>query len=128
MLPQGQPATSVEDSMRLEYDIETLQSGNLSVTLHLSPTLDTVDSDGLRSGVSLNGKPVQIAVANLIPTSGALHVPELQAWINAVIKNGHSVTMSLGKVASGKQTVHIWRVDENIVLEKITWQVQGGGD
>jgi len=117
--PQGEPATTVVDSVRLEYDIRVETSGDQTVAVHLAPTLDTRDSGGIRLGVSIDGGPVQTLTSTLQPTAGAVNNPDQAAWSSAVINNGHTLEATFDQVSAGQHTLKIWRLDENVILEEI---------
>lgn len=118
--PQTLASTSVTDNVALEYDISLPAAGNYELTLALSPTLDARGGDGLHIAVAANGaKPTKLKNL-LIPTAGAVHTPEQQAWSDAVIDNQHLITTTLKGMNKGKNTIKIWRIDGNIVLESLT--------
>ena len=124
-LPQGMPATTVDDGVRLEYNIATQVAGDVQVALQLSPTLDTRNNGGIRIGVSIDDSPVKTLVYNLIPTGGTLSRPEERAWSDAVVNNRHTVSAEFTNVSKGEHTLKVWRLDENIVLEKIAVKTYG---
>jgi hypothetical protein len=117
--PQGQPATTIEDDVRLEYDFSTPTSADLHIVFHVSPTLDTIGANGIRFAVSLDGSAPKVVNFTLLPTSGAQNNPGQVAWAKAVINNGHQETVAFTKVPAGKHTLKVWRIDDNLVLEKI---------
>ncbi|MBK8188702.1 MAG: glycosyl hydrolase 115 family protein [Cellvibrio sp.] len=119
VLPQGRPATRIEDGVNLEYDFSINSASDLQVILHLSPTLDTIGSEGIRLGVSIDDGKAAIINYHLIPTSGAIKIPQQQAWTDAVINNGHQEEVTFAKISAGKHSLKIWRMDDNIILEKI---------
>ena len=118
-LPQGRPATQLEDNVSLEYDFSINSTSDLQVTLHLSPTLDTIGADGIRLGVSIDNAKPGIINYHLVPTGGAIKIPEQQAWTDAVINNGHKESVLFKNISAGKHSLKIWRIDDNIILEKI---------
>src|SRR5262249_28069488 len=83
-LPQGRPATSVEEGVRLEYDVRVKRAGPAVLTLHLAPTLDTLGKDGLHIGVSIDERPVHILTAALEPSGGAQDTPNKTHWSQSV--------------------------------------------
>jgi hypothetical protein len=91
------------------------------VALQLSPTLDTLDAGGIRIGVSLDDGPVQTVLSHLVPTAGPARTPEQEAWSRAVIDNRHVVEAQFPQVPQGDHTLTIWRLDDNVVLERIEW-------
>lgn len=118
-LPQGRAATKLDDNVSLEYDFAINKSSDLQIMLHLAPTLDTIGSNGIRLGVSIDGGNAEIINYHLVPTSGAIKIPEQQAWTDAVINNGHKEKVIFKNVSAGKHSLKIWRIDDNIILEKI---------
>ncbi len=118
-LPQGQPATEIQDNVALEYQFEWRTEGEIQVRLQLSPTLDTHGEKGMRVGVSLNGGPPTVLLVHLIPTAGAVQRPEQQYWYDAVITNTYDVTTAFSVEGAGEQRLKVWRLDDNVVLEKI---------
>ena len=118
-LPQGRPATRLEDNVSLEYDFEINSLSDLQIVVHLSPTLDTLGSNGIQLAVSIDNHKPSIINYHLVPTSGAIKIPEQQNWTDAVINNGHKETLTFNNIAAGKHSLKIWRLDDNIILEKI---------
>ncbi len=118
-LPQGQPPTSAEDGVRLQYAFDAAAPGDYEVLLHLAPTLDTRGEGGIRIGLSLDGGAVQTLRSHLIPTAGAARSEEQRAWVRAVIENRHTVSARFGAVAAGRHTLEVFRLDDNAVLERI---------
>ena len=123
-LPQGRPSTTVEDGVHLKYRVTTESRATWKVALHLSPTVDTTGQNGIHVGVSLDGGPVQTLNAHIIPTAGAAHTPEQQAWVEAVIQNRHGVEVEFAEIAAGQHTLEVWRLDDNAVLEEIEIHLQ----
>ena len=118
-LPQGRPATTPADGMRLDYGVTLAKDGAAEVQLLLSPTLDTTGGQGIRIGVSIDDGPVQTLVSHLIPTPGSATRPEQAAWVEAVKNNGHMLTARFEGVKAGRHTVKLWRIDDNAVLESL---------
>ena len=118
-LPQGRPSTSVADSIRVEYAFEAATDGNLTVAVHLSPTLDTRGEDGIQLGVSLDDGPVQVVTSNMEPTAAGVQDRRQAEWVAAVINNVHVLKATFSGVASGRHTLKLWRLDDNIVIEQL---------
>jgi hypothetical protein len=118
-LPQGRPATSLADGVRLEYDIATPRAGAARVALRLSPTLDVSGGAGVWIGVSIDDGPPQILTASLIPTPGAAATPQQVAWVAAVKDNVHTVEARFDALSAGRHVLKIWRLDDNAVLETL---------
>ncbi|UDF03037.1 glycosyl hydrolase 115 family protein [Asticcacaulis sp. AND118] len=117
--PQGVASSTTEDNVRLDYDLDTAQGGAIRVRLVLSPTLDTSSKGGVRVGVSLDDGAPQILSSILQPTGGGANTPQEQAWYKAVIGNAEWLDATFEGVASGKHTLKIWRIDDNVVLQKL---------
>jgi hypothetical protein len=117
-LPQGQPETTVEDGVRVEYDFDTDTNGALKVRVHLTPTLDTIGSDGLRFGISLDDGPVTTLTSLMHPTNGSMNNEAERNWVMAVTNNGHDVETVFDEVEAGEHTLKLWRLDDNVVVER----------
>jgi hypothetical protein len=118
-LSQGQPPTAPDDGIRLEYDFTAEATGEFDVELHLSPTLDTQNSGGIRVGLSVDDGPVKTLASTLEPTAGGADTPDKAAWVSAVIDNRHVLKTTFDELAAGKHTLKLWRLDDNIIIEKI---------
>ena len=118
-LPQGRPATRVEDGLCLEYDVTVEKAGPATVALYLAPTLDTFGHGGVRVGVSLDDGAVQTLQAGLTATGGAQDTPEKRSWAEAVRDNVLRLSADFGVVGTGRHTIKIWRIDDNVVIEKL---------
>jgi hypothetical protein len=118
-LPQGRPSTATVDGVRLEYGVSVAKAGPVRIGLRLAPTLDTTGGKGMRIGVSIDDGPVQVVTASLLPTAGAAATPAQVAWVAAVKDNAHTVEARFDGVAAGRRVVKVWRLDDNVVLEKV---------
>ena len=118
-LPQGREATTPADNIRLDYAVDVARAGPATLTLYLAPTLDVSGASGVRIGVSLDNGPVQTLISALEPTSGPEDTPARKRWVRAVSDNIVELTADLGPVTAGSHTIKIWRIDDNVVLEKL---------
>jgi hypothetical protein len=118
-LPQGRPATLPKDGARLDYDVTLNQGGRVTLTLYLAPTLDTLGRAGGRIGVSLDDGPIQVLQAQLEPTGGGEDTPAKKRWANAVSDNVVRLSADVGEAGAGRHVVKVWRVDDNMVLQKL---------
>ncbi|WP_369058378.1 glycosyl hydrolase 115 family protein [Caulobacter sp. 73W] len=118
-LPQGRPATTQADGVRLEYAIPVAETGDLAVELHLSPTLDPTGRNQLRIGVSLDDGPMQVITDSLIPAPTDTRTQQQRDWNKAVMDNARVVRASFPAVAAGAHVVKVWRLDDNVVLQKV---------
>jgi hypothetical protein len=118
-LPQGQPATTVADNVRLEYDVTVAKEGDARLLLDLAPTLDTDDSGKIRIGFSIDDSPVQTLTSQLVPTAGRAPSRQQRDWVKAVSNNLQVLEAPLPHVSAGKHTIKIWRLDDNVVLRRL---------
>jgi len=125
-LPQGCPATSAVDEMRLEYDVTVQKAGQARLTVHLAPTLDTLGTSGIRIAVALDESPAQILTASLEPTGGEQDTPNKKRWARAVCDNAMILTADVGLLSEGEHTIKLWRLDDNVVLQKLTLYTSQG--
>ncbi|GGY64960.1 hypothetical protein GCM10011613_05960 [Cellvibrio zantedeschiae] len=122
--PQGQKPTTQQDAVRLEYDIDIKKAGDLTLQVYLSPTLDTTGRGSLRVGVSIDDGPMQILVDKLLPAPNATTLQEQFNWNRAVENNARMLETSFIDINAGKHTVKVWRLDDNVVLQKLVASTQ----
>ncbi len=110
-LPQGRPATSPADGVRIDYRMRLASAGEATLRLYMIPALDTDGGGGLRIGVSVDGGPVKVATMNL-----KVDGPD---WSRAVRDNGFPLDVAVGKLAAGHHKVSLWRIDDNMAVQKL---------
>jgi hypothetical protein len=110
-LPQGRAATTVEDGIRLQYDVRLARAGDAVLQLYMVPTLDTRGIGGIRIAVSIDDRPAQTLRFDLIPNA--------PAWNQAVRDNAHILSASFPALAAGSHRIIVWRMDDNAVLQKL---------
>ncbi len=59
----------------------------------------------------------------LEPTGGGATTARQRQWYDAVVDNGLTRTVEFAAVEPGKHTVKVWRLDDNVIVERI--QVAG---
>ncbi|MFN3819879.1 glycosyl hydrolase 115 family protein [Blastomonas sp.] len=118
-LPQGQPATTREDDVRLDYAATIDGTGALAVQLHLAPTLDVSGKRLQRIGVAIDDGPMQEVKIQLAPTNEGGQREDERNWTRAVIDNVTIVSAAFPAVGPGRHTIRIWRLDDNVVLQRI---------
>jgi hypothetical protein len=118
-LPQGRPATTTADGVRLEYAVAVARAGDLSVRLILTPTLGTGADGRLRVGVSIDNGPVQVLSDLLTPSPNAADNQAKHDWERAVEDNARVLEARFPGVAAGKHVVKVWRIDDNVVLQRL---------
>jgi hypothetical protein len=123
-LPQGRAATTEQDGVRLEYALTTNLAGEAVVQLQLTPTLDTLGDDGNRIGVSIDNGAMQIVTDQQIPTTGGSANPAQANWVAAVTSNLRKVSASFPQIQAGKHVLKVWRLDENVLLQRIEVSVR----
>jgi hypothetical protein len=125
--PQGRVATTPRDNVRLEYKVATRGSGDLTLQLQLMPTLDVSGKASLSIGVSIDDADVQTIIDRMLPAAGATTAPEQRDWNQAVKDNTRVLEASFPNVNSGRHVIRIWRLDDNVVLQKIVVRGHGIG-
>ena len=118
-LPQGRAPTVEQGAVRLEYDITVRQPGDLTVQLYLSPTLDTTGRGSLRVGISIDDGPMHTLVDKLLPSPTATTLEEQRDWNRAVEDNARMLQTVFPDVIAGKHSIKVWRLDDNVVLQKL---------
>jgi hypothetical protein len=103
------------NSVHLEYSINLAQSGPVTVSAYLAPTLDFTNTTGLRYAVSLDNEPPQIINLHTGLKPGESNL----VWERAVSNNIILKTSQHNVAAAGAHTLKFWRVDPGVVLEKL---------
>lgn len=117
--PQGLAPTTQQDAVRLEYDLTLSTAGDLTAQLYLVPTLDVSGQGTARIGVSLDDGPLHTLTDQLVPATGEIASQERRDWSKAVEDNARSLQQIFPRVAAGKHVIKIWRLDDNVVLQKL---------
>lgn len=105
------PCTEIPNQeMALEYDFETLKSGNLKIYLRFSPTLNFNDYKGLKYAISLDGDEEQTVNIN------GNYKGELGQW-----QAEHAIITETSHLIDkkAKHTLRIRLLDPALVLQKI---------
>jgi hypothetical protein len=121
--PQGAGPTTQQDGPRLEYDVALHKAGDLTLYIYMVPTLDVSGSAALRFGLSIDDRPMQTLSDRLVPATGEDSSQSARDWSRAVQDNARVLQVSFAKVESGKHVIKIWRIDDNVVLQKIVASV-----
>ncbi len=117
-LPQGKPPTAITDNVRVEYAVTLKEASDASLLLYLVPSLNVQGKKGgLRLGVSIDDGPVNEVRFDLIP--------DRPDWGNAVRNNAHVIRLPMGRLSPGNRTIKIWRLDDNVVLQKLVLDLGG---
>ncbi|MFA9391767.1 MAG: glycosyl hydrolase 115 family protein [Prolixibacteraceae bacterium] len=99
------------DSPVLEYDVCLHSTGEVNLKLHLSPTLNIYNDEGLELAVSIDDEQAQIINIH----DGF----EFREWEEAVRNNAIFANAKLFIKEPGNHTLKIWMVDPGIVLQKL---------
>ncbi|MBV8037147.1 MAG: glycosyl hydrolase 115 family protein [Pelomonas sp.] len=118
-LPQGRGPTTLADGVRLEYDIDIRQGGDLLLSLHMVPTLDTRNAGGIRLAVAIDEQPARELRLNLVPTAGPELSREERDWARAVKDNDFVLRAGFKDVRPGRHVIRVWRLDDNAVLHRL---------
>lgn len=118
-LPQGRAATTQADGMRLEYDVDLSGDGELHVQLLLVPTLDVDGTRQQRIGVSIDNGPMFVLTSRLEPAPTETTTQAQRDWNRAVEDNLVHLQTTLPDIAAGRHTVKVWRLDDNMPLQKL---------
>ena len=62
---------------------------------------------------------MRVLSAGLQPTGGETDNPAKARWAEAVRDNVMRLSADLGSVATGRHVLKIWRIDDNMILQKL---------
>ncbi|MDC7675435.1 glycosyl hydrolase 115 family protein [Asticcacaulis machinosus] len=116
-MPQNAAPSDPKKGMRLEYDLTLNKDADTELHIYLVPTLDTRGQGGLKFGISIDDGPVLVQSFNLIPDQ-----PD---WNKAVSDNAHVVKVPLKGLKAGVHTLKFWRIDGNVVVQKLVIDTGG---
>ena len=74
-------------------------------------------------GVSLDDGPVEVLADCLNPAPNATTTQEQRDWNAAVTDNVSAVITHFPTVAPGPHVLRIWRIDDNVVLQRLVLRV-----
>jgi hypothetical protein len=105
------------DAPRLEYDVQLVSSGEVTVELLCAPSLDFQSGEGLQFAVSFDDASPQIVRLNTWET--------LQTWEKAVGESIRRVATKHRIDRPGVHTLKVWMVTPGVVLERVI--IDAGG-
>ncbi|MCB2409717.1 glycosyl hydrolase 115 family protein [Hymenobacter lucidus] len=116
--PSQNPASS---SAHLEYQVQLMGSGSVTVQAYLAPTLNFLGGQGLRYAVSFDDEAPQIINLHtgLVADNGN------RPWEKAVAENILVKTSKHTLAKPGAHVLKFWRVDPGVVLEKLVVDLGG---
>ncbi|TWI67418.1 glycosyl hydrolase family 115 (putative glucuronidase) [Pseudoduganella lurida] len=116
-LPAAAAALEVRDGMRLEYQVNLVKPGTVTVQAILAPTLKFQPGEGFRYAISFDDEAPQ--VVNVHRDASAQH------W-ETIVSDGvakFATTHTLG--GKGPHVLKFWALDPGLVLQKLV--VDNGG-
>ena len=105
------------NSPSLEYDIEFLSAGDVSVELHCAPSLDFHPAKPLKLAVSFDDAPPQMVAIGTVPMG--------KEWERAVGDGVRRVVTSHKILQPGRHVLRLWYVTPGVVIERII--IDAGG-
>ncbi|MCK4746042.1 MAG: hypothetical protein KAT15_03365, partial [Bacteroidales bacterium] len=105
------PTSPGGDSPRLEYDFYLRDTGTFAISSYLSPTLNFHNNEGPGFGVSVDDETPRLVQMHQSQQRGM--------WEKRVSNNIHVETTMHHISEPGIHTLHWWRADAGVVLQKI---------
>lgn len=107
-----------DNSPHLEYAVNLVDTGMMSVEAYISPTIDFTNADGLHYAVSFDNEPPQIVNINADKSE--------RAW-NKNVSDNINLTATKHHIAKpGRHVLKYWMVDPAVVLQKLV--INAGGE
>ena len=107
----------VKRAPRLEYDMTTISSGQVAITMYCLPTRRIHERRGLRYAVAIDEEQPQIVDFN--------EDSEGPRWSQNVLRNAAINSTRHSIAAAGRHTLKIWTVDPGVILDKIVVNAAG---
>lgn len=115
--PSTAAALSLEDGMKLEYDVNLLTTGEIELRTVLSPTLKFQPGRGFRFAVSIDDAP---------PQEVNMHADESERYWRKLVSDGVATFSTRHTIKRpGRHTVKFWVLDPAIVLQRLV--INAGG-
>jgi hypothetical protein len=102
---------------RLEYDVHLFSTGEVTVELHCSPSLDFQSGEGLRVAVSFDGAAPQVIKLDTWANE--------ENWSRAVADSVRRVVSKHTIAKPGRHVIKLWMVTPGVVVQRIV--VDAGG-
>jgi hypothetical protein len=116
-LPAEAPAATLQDAMRLEYDVYLLEPGRVEVQATLAPTLKFRPGAGFRYAVSFDDEAPRIV---------DVHADASEKHWEKIVSDGAARFVSAHEVArAGRHTLKFWALDSGLVLQRLV--IDAGG-
>lgn len=109
------------DSARLEYDVHLFSTGEIEVSLVLSPRQNVLPSDAGSIGLSVDDGPIETAqITNAVGLK-----PEGSLLKKGVANNAHVISKTFQIAQAGSHVLNTWAVDPTVIVQKVV--VDTGG-
>lgn len=116
-MPALMSAMSPQDGMRLEYDVNLVSSGELSIHTLLGPTLKFQPGAGSRFAVSIDDGPAQEV---------NVHADATEQYWRKMVSDGVARFVTKVRVdRPGKHVIKFWALDPGLVLQRLI--IDAGG-
>jgi hypothetical protein len=116
-LPVDAPATTLQDGMRLEYEVTLFEPGKVKVQATLAPTLKFRPGPGFRYAVSFDDEAPQIV--DVHADASLRHWEKIVSDGAARFVSEHAITRP------GRHTLKFWALDPGLVLQRLV--IDAGG-
>jgi hypothetical protein len=116
-LPAEAAPLSLQDGMRLEYDVYLFEPGKVKVQAVMAPTLKYRPGPGFRYAVSIDDEAPQ--VVDVHADASLEHWEKIVSDGVAQFETTHAVT------APGRHTLKFWALDPGLVLQRVV--IDAGG-
>jgi hypothetical protein len=116
-LPAEAPAATLQDGMRLEYDVTLFEPGKVKVQATLAPTLKFRPGEGFRYAVSFDDEAPRIV---------NVHADASERYWEKIVSDGAARLLSEHEIARpGRHTLKFWALDSGLVLQRLV--IDAGG-
>ena len=116
-LPADAAPASLQDGMRLEYDVYLFEPGKVKVQAVLAPTLKFRPGPGLRYAISIDDEAPQVV---------DMHADEsLKHWEKTVTDGVAQFETAHTIAKPGRHTLKFWALDPGVVLQRVV--IDAGG-
>lgn len=109
------------DCPRLEYDVHSFSSGNVTVWAYLSPRNNVMPSDGLKYAISIDDEVPQIVNV----TTALNAIPMNRSWERNTSDNVARLPTKHRLTQAGRHVVKFWMVDPTLIVQKIILDMGG---
>jgi hypothetical protein len=115
--PVDAPAATLQDGMRLEYEVHLFEPGKVKVQATLAPTLKFRPGPGFRYAVSFDDEAPRIV---------DVHADSSEKHWEKIVSDGAARFVSEHEIARpGRHTLKFWALDSGLVLQRLV--IDAGG-